>query len=250
MMTSDFAIRVRDLEYGRDHKKLYGPLSFSCSSGETTAILGRNGCGKTTLLLTLAGVLAPLSGSVIHTGDIAWVPQNFHTELQYDVSDIVLMGRSRAVELFSQPKKADEETARQALNELGALSLWQRSFSDLSGGQQQLVMIARALASAAPTLLLDEPTAALDLGRQEAVLQLIMRLRKQNKAVVFSTHDPLHAALVADKSLLLLPDGTFLYGKTADVVTSQHLSMAYGVRMTDAVIEPQGSRIPVPNFSL
>ena len=241
---------AQDLVYGRHHVALYGPLSFACEPGQTTAILGRNGCGKTTLLLTLAGVLPVLAGAVSRNAELAWVPQNFHTELQFRVGDIVLMGRARSVGLFALPRAADEAAARAALAQLGAENLWEHVFADLSGGQQQLVMIARALASRAQTLLLDEPMAALDLGRQQEVLRLIMGLRTQGKSVVFSTHDPLHAALVADRVLLLLTEKRFLYGPCEEVLTPENLAQAYGVDIASVDLPSRQRKIPVPDFSL
>lgn len=146
------------------------------------------------------------------------------------MSDVVLMGRARHVDLFAQPDEEDARRAEQALAQLGIAALAEDDFGALSGGQQQLVLIARALVSASQNILLDEPCSALDLGNQQVVLQLIGDLaHRQARTVLFTTHDPNHALQVASHTLLLLPEGRWLAGETADVLSETHLRQAYGL---------------------
>ena len=224
---------ARHLVFGRS-RPLSAALSFTVARGEILALLGMNGRGKTTLLDTLAGILPPISGTVERALRAGYVPQKFATALAYTVFDIVLMGRARDVGVFELPKPEDERAALAALERLGIAELAPRPFSALSGGQQQLVVIARALAGGSGLLLLDEPTAALDLRRQEALMTLLQGLSAEGVGIVFSTHDPMHAGLIADKAVVLLPEGRNAVGEASNVLTPELLERAYGVPI-DAV---------------
>lgn len=242
-------LAARDLVFGRD-RPLSAPLSFNVARGEILALLGMNGRGKTTLLDTLAGILPPVSGTVERAARVGCVPQKFATALAYTVFDIVLMGRARDVGVFELPKREDERAAMAALDRLGIAELAPRPFSALSGGQQQLVVIARALAGGSELLLLDEPTAALDLRRQEAVMTLLQGLAAEGVGIVFSTHDPMHAGLIADKAVVLLPEGRDSVGPAADVLTPELLERAFGVAIDAVPGRPGESARLVPDFHL
>ena len=138
------ALRVNQLSYGY-RAPLFEPLTFCCQKGEIWAVLGRNGLGKSTLLDTLTGTLPALGGSIENNGGIGIVAQHSHLPFPYTVSDVVLMGRAQHVKLFAQPSQQDQQRAMQALEQLSIAHLASSSFGSLSGGQQQLVMIARAL---------------------------------------------------------------------------------------------------------
>ncbi|WP_413733522.1 ABC transporter ATP-binding protein [Sodalis sp. RH21] len=246
------ALCARRLEYGH-HDALFEPLTFTCARGEICAVLGANGCGKTTLLHTLTGILPALGGEVHCAGGLGFVPQSFTPTFAYRVFDIVLMGRAGSVGLLRMPTARDEEIARAALSALNIGSLAGRPFHTLSGGQRQLVLIARALATRGEILILDEPTAALDLANQQAVMRLIYRLaRQQGISVLFTTHDPSHAALLADKTLLLLPGRQWLFGATDRVLNEPNLQRAYAMVVKRLDVDHQGRRYPVlaPLFDL
>ncbi|MFH2503907.1 ABC transporter ATP-binding protein [Klebsiella indica] len=244
------SLRLTELRYGH-RQPLFAPLSLQCRAGETWAVLGANGRGKSTLLDTLTGVLTPLGGQFASQGGIAMVPQSFRPAFSWQVRDVVLMGRARHVNLFAQPSAQDERRVQEALAQLGIAPLASKVFRSLSGGQQQLVMIARALVGASQNVLLDEPCSALDLANQQVVLQLISDLAHRHKrTVLFTTHDPTHALQVASHTLLLLPNLQWLAGKSTDVLTEENLQHAYGLPVHK--INHPGSAVPLlaPQFTI
>jgi iron complex transport system ATP-binding protein len=212
--------------------------------GKTFAILGPNGCGKTTLLKLLIRALHPQEGTVHHNGRFAFVPQLFQVSFPYTVLDMVLMGRARRVRFFSTPSAEDEQVAMGALQRLDLADLAERPFDELSGGERQLVIFARALATDADILVLDEPTAALDLKNQDVILEWIVRLsREEGLTVAFTTHHPHHAHAVADTTMLMLGEREFLCGPTDEVITEKHLYALYGVDMKHLRFEHKGRTI-------
>ena len=222
------------LVFGRD-AALGGPVSFELKAGSITALLGRNGAGKSTLLDTLTGLLPKKNGRIERSSDFALVPQCFNDALGFTAFDIVLMGRARRIGLFSTPTKSDAQAAHRAIERLGLEHLAERPFRELSGGQQQLFVIARALAGDAPLIFFDEPTAALDLPNQQTVLKLMLELAREGRSILFTTHDPLHAELAADQVLLLMPGGRLERGPKDDMLTAEHIREAFGVRMAEMV---------------
>lgn len=205
-------------------------LDVDLRSGEITAILGPNGRGKSTLLRVLAGLLKPTSGFVACNPRTGVVPQEFSGSFPYSVLDVVLMGRARHIALFGTPGVVDVAKAMDALEATGMADYAARSIGSLSGGERQLVLIARALAGENDVLLLDEPASALDLKNQDTVLSLLGDLADTQKlAIAFTTHQPNHATAVADKVLLMLPDTQTLFGATDDVMTEANLETLYGV---------------------
>lgn len=248
-MTS-VALSVTRLLYGY-RTPLFDPLTFHCEKGEIWAVLGRNGLGKSTLLDTLTGTRASLGGHIDINGGIGIVAQHSHLPFPYTVSDVVLMGRAQHVKLFAQPSHQDQLRALQALEQLNIAHLASCSFGSLSGGQQQLVMIARALVTECQTLLLDEPCSALDLANQQVVLQLISDLaHRQGCSVLFSTHDPLHALQIATHTLLLLPQGKWLAGTTDSIVTEENLFQAYGLPLRKFSVDNHQTPFIAPLFAI
>jgi iron complex transport system ATP-binding protein len=227
-------IEVRDLGFRHSLAApwLFSGLSFSLQRGKTLALLGRNGNGKTTLLKCLAGLLAPGAGSVRCSGTIGYVPQSFTPAFGYSVFDVVLMGRARHVGLFSNPTAFDRQQAEEALDLIGLGALSQRSITTLSGGERQLVLIARALASEANILLLDEPASALDFHNQALMLSTLRRLALQRGlTIVMTTHEPTHALEVADRAVFLHGSGSGEEGPVATMCTERKLSDLYGISM-------------------
>ncbi|MEQ9888260.1 ABC transporter ATP-binding protein [Pectobacterium zantedeschiae] len=251
---STIRLSTEELVYGyQQGQGFFSPLNLCCREGEITVILGANGRGKTTLLNTLLGNLSPLSGTVRRDGHIGFVPQIFTPPFSYSVLDMVLMGRAARVRLFAMPSAHDIHVAQNALTLLGIASLAECEFSALSGGQRQLVLIARALASECQTLILDEPMAALDVQNQAQVLRLLQHLAKmQRLSILMTTHDPAHAVIVAEQALLLMDNQRYLYGRCDDVVTEDNLSRLYGILVRQVCVEiaPQPYRALIPILTM
>lgn len=244
--TSGNAIVVDNVGYA------YGPrtptvlrdYSVTVAKGSVFAILGPNGRGKTTLLKLLLGALKPQQGKIQVHGRLAFVPQLFQVSFPYRVLDMVLMGRAKQVGLFSLPSHRDEAAAMEALARLGLAELAEHSFDELSGGQRQLVIFARALASGADILVLDEPTSALDLKNQGIVLEWIDRLsRQEGLTVVFTTHHPHHAHAVADHALLMFGEHDYACGPSAEILTEPNLHRLYGVELRRVIFEHRGEAV-------
>ncbi|MGG6894289.1 ABC transporter ATP-binding protein [Rhizobium sp. BR 315] len=212
-------------------------LDFELSAGEIVAILGPNGRGKSTLLRVLAGLQKPTSGRIQRNERTGFVPQEFSGSFPYSVLDVVLMGRARHIGLFQTPRKADVEKAMVALDATGMADYARRNIDALSGGERQLVLIARALAGENAVLLLDEPASALDLKNQDVVLSLLAMLAdREGLAIAFTTHQPNHAVAVADKVLLMLDQAKAVFGSTDDVMTEANLEALYGVPVRSTVL--------------
>lgn len=249
---SQIMLSTEALVYGyTPGKGLFEPLDICCRAGEITAVLGANGRGKTTLLHTLLGRLPPLSGQVRHYGRIGFVPQLFTPPFSYSVLDMVLMGRAASVGLFSMPSARDVMIAEEALAMLDISALAENEFGRLSGGQRQLALIARALASQCHTLILDEPMAALDLKNQAMVLRLLQRLATvRGLSILLTTHDPAHALTIAEHALLLMDSRQYLYGRGDEVLNAENLSRLYGITVKQATVAtPRPYRTLVPVFT-
>jgi iron complex transport system ATP-binding protein len=218
-------------------------VSVSIAGGSLTGLLGPNGCGKTTLLRLLSGVERPASGSVALDGRdvaafgrrplarrIAVVPQETHPAFDYPVLDMVLMGRHPHLGTFEFEGPHDHQIAKEALEATNTWHLADRPFSALSGGEKQRVVIASALAQAADILLLDEPTASLDLGAQLDVAALLQKLHRERAVtIVMATHDLNFAASVCDTLVLMKGGHVLAHGPTANVLTAGYVRELYGV---------------------
>lgn len=235
-------------------------VSFGIPSGGLVGILGPNGSGKTTLLRLLSGTLRPVTGRVwlndrpvesLSRRDvarqIAVVPQETHLSFDYSVMEMVLMGRHPHLGLFEVEGPRDLTMARGALAATGTDHLETRQFDTLSGGEKQRVVIAAALAQAAALLLLDEPTASLDLGYQLEVASLLHQLNEERGVtLVISTHD-LNLAASLCRDLILLHRGRVLAaGPTTDVLTSDHIQTLYGVEADVRIHDETGHVTVVP----
>lgn len=230
------------LGIGYPGKPVGRDISLSIEPGTVMALLGPNGGGKTTLFKVMLGLLAPQSGRVLlDDADLAdvprrdvaralgYVPQAHAGYFPFTVLDVVLMGRAPRLGPFATPGARDRDIAAASLDTLGALHLADAIYTRISGGERQLVLIARALAQEPRLLIMDEPTASLDFGNQLRVLDQIESLSRRGIGVIFSTHDPDHAFACADTAALL-HDGTIVAaGPPADVITAQALQRLYGV---------------------
>lgn len=235
-------LAAQHLAFGYQRQALGPPVSFSVQQGEILSLLGPNGSGKTTLFRTLLGVLAPVAGQVTVAGRplsqwsrielaklIGYVPQT-HTGLAgFTVSDVVLMGRTARLARFAGPADSDRQIAQQMLERMGAAHLAGRRFSEISGGQRQLVLIARALAQEVSLLVMDEPTASLDFGNQLKTLDAISLLREQGVSILISTHQPEHALQISDRIALLKNGELIALGPARSTATAASLGSLYEV---------------------
>lgn len=231
-------------------------LNLSILNGGMTAILGPNGAGKTTMLQVVLGWLRPRSGIVRLNGKpleeysrremgqtMSLVPQSEHISFDFSVVDYVLLGRAPYMAPLDQPSQSDEEIARQAIETVGISRLANRPVTALSGGERQLVLLARALAQQPKLLLLDEPTSHLDLSNKALLIKLLKRLNQQGVSVLFTTHEPEVASQLADQMVLMHNGRVMGSGAAASVFDSDTLSALYGVPVK--VVEVESRRVAI-----
>jgi len=236
-----------------DGNYLFKDLSFQVKEGEMLAILGANGIGKTTFLRCMLGFLKMQSGKIFLDGKdtkelsdtefwklVSYVPQAKNIVFGYSVLNMVVMGRSQYVPFGCVPGKKDFEKGKEILKEFGLDHLAERSCNKLSGGQLQMVLIARALAKEPKVLILDEPESNLDMKNQLKVLDILDRLaHKQNLAVIVNTHFPANAMRCSDKTLLLKKEG-HLFGNTADMITQENIKEYFDISARVVQIQEDG----------
>ncbi len=229
-------------------------VSFTITTGTVTAILGPNGAGKSTLLNLLLGLQKPESGS-IHLEDLPlknysrrelsqWmglVPQSEYIPFEYSVLEFVLLGRAPYLGPLDLPREKDVTIARSSLEQVGISHLKNRPIPALSGGELQLVLIARALAQQPRILLLDEPTSHLDLANRNTILRILGQLRASGVTVIFTTHDPEAASLIADHLVLMRAGQVVFTGNMESTFTTEKLTRTYGIPVE--VIELDGIRL-------
>ena len=245
--------------YG-DSGFLLSEASVAITTGSLTGLLGPNGCGKTTLLKLLSGVLRPQQGRVF-LGErpletmtrrelarrIAVVPQETHPAFEYSVLDMVLMGRHPYLGPFQLEGPVDLEIASASLAATGTAQLTSRNYMTLSGGEKQRVIIASALAQATELLLLDEPTASLDLGYQLEIAALLSRLNRERRVtMVLATHDLNLAASVCDRLIVMRNGRVLAQGATREVLTSETVRRLYDVDADVTFHERAGHLTIVP----
>lgn len=226
--------------YTKEHI-LLRDISFTLEQGRIMTILGQNGIGKTTLLKCLIGLLKWRQGRTIVDGKpfdsikeceaIAYVPQAHQSVFAFTVSEMTAMGRARHVPLFATPSKQDREKVMDALEAVGIVDLRDRLCSQLSGGQLQLVYIARALVNEPRLLIMDEPESHLDFRNQYMVLRLIEKLSKQRGlSCIINTHYPEHALRISDCTLML-GENRYIYGRSDAIITEENMKEFFEVEV-------------------
>ena len=253
------SIQVNNLSFSYGQKNVLHDICFSAEKGEFLSILGPNGAGKSTLFRCVLGLLPGYSGEVLvnernikgfsareASRQIAYIPQKSHCVFQYNVLDIVLMGRSNRTSVFGNPGKEDEQACLKALEKVGICALKDRCFHKLSGGEQQLVLIARALAQDAPILLLDEPTANLDFGNQILVLEQAKKLAQEGHTVIQTTHHPEQSYLYSDRILALRNGRILALGKPTEVLNDVIMEQLYNVSVDVISLYDDAARVCIP----
>jgi iron complex transport system ATP-binding protein len=239
-------LSTHQLAIGYPQRTIARDISFNVNCGEVIAVLGPNGCGKTTLFRTLLGLSPAISGEVQLNGksiqhmranaiarSIAYVPQINGSAFDFSVIDIVEMARVTHIAWHAKPSKYDHACAIDALDIVGMADFRERRFAELSGGERQLVMIARSLASQANIILMDEPTASLDFGNQLRVHDTINTLKTKNVSILFTTHHPNEALLCATRTIAIDRHGVVHEGETSVLLTPDFVAQLYGVSVAN-----------------
>jgi iron complex transport system ATP-binding protein len=250
------ALAAIDLAFGYPDHRVGRAVSLAIRAGEVVCLLGPNGGGKTTFFKTLLGLIPRQGGQIMLDADdlgaltraaiarrVGYVPQANVGYFPFTVHQMAVMGRTAYISPFAGPSAHDRRIAAEALARVGIARLADQPYTRISGGERQLALIARALAQAAPLIVMDEPTASLDFGNQSRVLAVVRELAAQGTGVLFATHDPDHAFAIADR-VAIFHDGTLLAdGPPRATITAAALRTVYGIEVDVVdVATPSGSQ--------
>ncbi len=252
-------VKVDHLSFSYGEKDVLREISFEAEEGQLLCVLGSNGVGKSTLFRCILGLLTGYRGEVTVHGTstrhlstrqmaklVAYIPQSTAPAFHYSVEDIVLMGTAASLHPMAVPGKREQELALQSLEKLGIAHLRNRCFHHLSGGERQLVVIARALAQQSKVLMLDEPTASLDFGNQMKVLTVIREIAREGYTVIQTTHNPEHTYLFADQVLALHNGSVLAKGTPQQVITAEIMGKMYGIDVNVTSVYEDRARICLP----
>jgi iron complex transport system ATP-binding protein len=242
MAITQALIEVRGAAFRYGEHTIFSAVDLDVFRGEVLTVLGPNGCGKSTLLRCIGGALALAQGTVridnvdvssLDTGararKIGFLFQHHTASFPFPVLDVVTMGRTPHMSLFGAPSAKDVALAEEALDKVGIRHLKSRPYTELSGGELQLVLLARTLVQQPDVILLDEPTSHLDFKNQALSLKTIATLAADGVTMIMTTHDPNHAFLLPGRVLIMRPGGTILTGLASEVITESTLSATYGI---------------------
>lgn len=244
-------LTCENLSCGYEKKILLKNMNFEIDQGQLWCILGANGIGKSTLFKTLLGLLNPISGTIKYQGKeiekwnrrelakvVSYVPQNHTPPFPFQVVDVLMMGRHPFQSTLGSVKKEDIDAVRKALQLLQIEHLANRIYTQLSGGERQLVLLARAIVQDTPLMILDEPVSNLDFGNHAKVIQYIRTLVKMGKSVIMTTHEPDHAFLEEGNVIVIQSQNQVYVGNGRQLVDEECIGNMYGVE-NKILIDPQ-----------
>lgn len=256
-------LEVRDVYFKYIDEFVLQDISFTLEKGKILGLLGENGVGKSTLFKCILGFFKPSKGSIFVDGidinklslkerakKIAYIPQSHFPTFNHEVINVVEMGANVRLSDFGVPKEEERERAYEKLKILGIENLANRGYKEISGGERQLVLIARALMQDAKILMMDEPTANLDYGNQMKVLKTCKDLSNMGYSIVQSTHHPQHAFMFFDDALLMHDHKILANGKSDEVLTEENLKKIYDIDLKIIQVEDEGisHKVLVPRF--
>lgn len=237
-------LEVKNLFGGYGKTNIIKDISFSVDSGDILCIMGQNGSGKSTIFNFLLRFLTPSKGEILlnnkpiesystkeYAKCIAYIPQYHNTVFGYSVLDIVMMGRTPHLTSLDSPSDEDIKKSYDTLELLGISHMAHRNYKELSGGERQLVLIARSICQDAKLLIMDEPTANLDYANQRIILETIQKLSDSGYTTIMSTHSTDHPFQVSNKVLLIKNGRCLGFGDTSDILTESSLETIYGIPM-------------------
>ncbi len=253
------SIEVRDLSFSYGSHEVLRDVSFDIPDAALVNVLGPNGVGKSTLFRCILGLSTHYAGEIRVNGkdlrrlpvrerarEVSYIPQSHAPVYDYEVLDVVLMAAGNDLRMLSTPGKSQVKRAYEALERIGVERLAHRSYTQISGGEQQLVLIARALAQNAQTIIMDEPTSALDYGNTVRVLSCVRQLAREGLSIVQSTHNPDQAFLYSDKTLVIHDGRVRAFGDPYDTITSELISDLYDVDVEVNSLYGDEVRVCVP----
>lgn len=255
------SMKIENLKFSYGEHEVLKSIDFTAEYGEFLSVLGPNGAGKSTLFRCMLGILKPLEGHIEIDGKkieeigeaelakkMAYIPQSHSPVFNFTVKDMVLMGTTAQIGRFSSPGKKEMKIAEDAMERLAISHLRDRGYGNISGGERQMVLIARAIAQQAKILIMDEPSANLDFGNKVRVMNAVKNLTKEGYAVIQSTHDPDQAFLYSDKILAIREGQILAWGSPKDVMNKELISRLYQVDVEMCSLKEDKIRVCVPKI--
>lgn len=253
------SVEVSNLSFSYGDRLIIDKINFYVEDGQLISVLGPNGVGKSTLFRCILGLLKDYTGKIFLTGKdikklstgemaklIAYIPQSHYPSFNYSVFDMVLMGTAVQISSLSSPGKKQIELVNRALDKMGIYHLKERGYMQISGGERQLVLLARALVQEAKILVLDEPTSNLDFGNQIKVMLQIKNLAKEGYTIIQSTHNPDQTFLFSDKIMAMKGGRIIKYGKPDDIISNDLIQSLYDVDVEIQSLYNDKIRVCIP----